>query len=427
MTVPEIKTSILDQDTVLLEYILGERSSYAWVVTPRNLKSVELPGRGIIEKYARRFLSLISRRRSSGNQAYEGQTSISARERLDVDEAGAQLSRIILRPISRLLSSRRLLIVADGALQYVPFAALPDLEAGESAGNSPRLVMSHEIIDLPSASVMTAVRSQLATRVPPTREIAILADPVFDTRDPRVQRGTLTDYGKPALSSREDGSARNRHSVASERPSLTRSSTDVGLIKGSLHLSRLPFTRYEAAAIVAIAGSDETLEALDFEASKKLASSAELSKYRIVHFATHGLLNSKQPELSGLVFSLVDNQGQPVNGFLELKEIYNLDIHADLVVLSACETGLGMQVNGEGIIGLTRGFMYAGAAGIVASLWKVDDVATAELMRRFYRGMLKEHMRPAEALRVAQLDMLREKRWTDPYYWAAFTIQGEWR
>jgi CHAT domain-containing protein len=127
------------------------------------------------------------------------------------------------------------------------------------------------------------------------------------------------------------------------------------------------------------------------------------------------------------VFSLVDAQGNPQNGFLDLEDIYNLELPVDMVVLSACQTALGTEIRGEGLVGMTRGFMYAGAPRVVASLWKVNDASTADLMGRFYRAMLQEHLRPAAALRQAQLQMWKEKQWEDPFYWAAFTIQGEWK
>jgi len=171
----------------------------------------------------------------------------------------------------------------------------------------------------------------------------------------------------------------------------------------------------------------EGMEALDFEASRETAMSKDLGQYRIVHFATHGLLDNEHPELSGLVLSMVGPDGKPQNGFLDLEDIYNLTLPADLVVLSACETGLGKEINGEGLVGLTRGFMYAGASRVVASLWQVDDAATAELMGAFYRAMLVDRLRPAAALRQAQIELMKQKRWHDPYYWAAFTLQGEWK
>jgi CHAT domain-containing protein len=167
--------------------------------------------------------------------------------------------------------------------------------------------------------------------------------------------------------------------------------------------------------------------ALGFQASRATATSSELSQYRIVHFATHGLLNSEHPELSGLVLSLIDEQGKHQNGFLRLHDIYNLNLPADLVVLSACNTALGKDVRGEGLVGIVRGFMYAGAARVVSSLWKVDDEATAELMKGFYRRMFQENMPPAAALRAAQVEMWKQKQWRSPYYWAAFVLQGEWK
>jgi CHAT domain-containing protein len=167
-------------------------------------------------------------------------------------------------------------------------------------------------------------------------------------------------------------------------------------------------------------------QALDFDASKATAMSADLAQYKYVHFATHGFLNSRHPELSGIVLSLVDQQGAEQNGFLRANEIFNLKLPADLVVLSGCRTGLGKEIRREGLLGLTRGFMYAGAARVLVSLWSVSDEASAELMAQVYRGMLgKEHLRPSAALRAAQLAIWKDKRWQPPYYWAAFTLQGE--
>ncbi|MFN8001864.1 MAG: CHAT domain-containing protein [Acidobacteriota bacterium] len=192
-------------------------------------------------------------------------------------------------------------------------------------------------------------------------------------------------------------------------------------------MARLPFSREEADTILSFAPNGKNFKALSFAANRTTATSAELAKYRIVHFATHGFLNSEHPELSGLAFSLVNEAGKPQDGFLRLHEIFNLRLPADLVVLSACQTALGQQIKGEGLIGLTRGFMYAGTPRVVASLWQVNDLATAELMKLFYRGMLKDGQRPAAALRAAQLELMKQRRWAAPYFWAAFTLQGEWK
>ena len=168
------------------------------------------------------------------------------------------------------------------------------------------------------------------------------------------------------------------------------------------------------------------MRALDFSANRSIAMSGELSKYRYVHFATHGYLDTIRPGLSAIVLSLIDEQGNAQDGFLRTHDIYNLKLPAELVVLSACETGLGKDVKGEGLVGLTRGFMYAGARRVVVSLWNVNDKATADLMANLYRGMLRSNKTPAASLREAQIEMLRQKQWRSPYYWAAFVIQGEW-
>jgi CHAT domain-containing protein len=209
---------------------------------------------------------------------------------------------------------------------------------------------------------------------------------------------------------------------------LMRSASETGVGRnGRSGFARLIFTRKEAAAIMAVIPRKEGKEELDFSANRATATSPDLAQYRTIHFATHGLVNSQHPELSGLVLSLVDKHGNAQDGFLQLQDIYNLRLQADLVVLSACETALGKEIQGEGLIGLTQGFMYAGASRVVASLWKVSDVATARLMGEFYRAMEKDGMPASAALRAAQIKMLKQKRWHDSYFWAAFQIQGEWR
>jgi len=287
------------------------------------------------------------------------------------------------------------------------------------------LMVDHEIVNLPSASTLAVLRHEQAGRKQPTKEVVILADAVFDKQDARV-RSTGGPNGKKDKQN-EDAHEAGLSNVLSVRQ-LTRSAADLNLAPtGELHLPRLPFTRDEAKAILAVMPPGAGKEALDFDASRKLAVSGELTKYHVVHFATHALVDNVHPELSGLVLSLVDQQGAPQDGFLDLQDIYDLDLPADLVVLSACQTGLGKEISGEGMIGLTRGFMYAGASSVVSTLWKVDDFATAKLMGHFYRAMKRGRMRPAQALRQAQLALWKEGRWSAPYYWAGFTLQGEWK
>jgi CHAT domain-containing protein/Tfp pilus assembly protein PilF len=420
LSAKEVQHVLLDADTVLLEYSLGEKRSLVFVLTPTSLDSYELQKRSEIEDTAHDVYDLLTSR----NRWIDGETSSQRQERVEKGEAEYQkavaaLSQMVLGPVAARLEGKRLLIVADGALQYVPFAILPVVH-GNVPGRAVPLVAANEIVNLPSASVLGLLRRQASGRSAALKEVAVLADPVFDKKDTRVGKATQNKQVTTSASEKE---------IPSFPEQLTRSLSDVGLgtRQAGVALPRLAFSRQEADAIMAMTNAGKGMEALDFQASREAAQSKDLGQYRIVHFATHGLLDNQHPELSGLVLSLVDQQGNSQDGFLDLEDVYNLTLPADLVVLSACETGLGKQIVGEGLVGLTRGFMYAGASRVVASLWKVDDVATAELMGRFYRGMLKEGLRPAAALRQAQIEMQKQKRWADPYYWAAFTIQGEWK
>jgi CHAT domain-containing protein/Tfp pilus assembly protein PilF len=419
---------LLDADTLLLEYSVGEERSYLWAVTPESLTAYELPKQKDIEDVARKVYQLLI----AQNQIIDHETKRQAQARLaqaekEYPQAAEALSRLILGPAAaQLKGKKRLVIVSDGALQNVPFAALPepgDGKTGNSA-NRPPLMVEHEIVNLPSASVLAVLRQDRIGRAEAAKTVAVLADPVFDDKDTRLkQPGTR---GQRESRNTTRGSEEQEHDAYSFE--LRRSATDLGLsVNGRVVLSRLPWTRREAEDILAVTPRGQGRKLLDFSANHAAATDPALGQYRIVHFATHGLLDDKNPELSGLVLSLFDKRGQPRDGFLGLREVYNLKLPVDLVVLSGCQTGLGKEMQGEGLIGLTRGFMYAGASRVVASLWSVSDPATAELMAHFYKGMEQEGMPPAAALRSAQIKMWKQKIWRSPYFWAAFQIQGEWR
>jgi CHAT domain-containing protein/tetratricopeptide (TPR) repeat protein len=405
----QVQEQLLDADTLLLEYSLGEERSYVFKVDEGSVVAYALPKRDEIERAARRVYDLLTVR----NHMVKGETEMQKQARMNKAEAefskaAGELSHMALGPLAGQLGEKRLLIVSDGALQYIPFAVLPSPRISASPEISEPLLVKHEIVNLPSASVLAVLRREEKERKAPLKEVIALADPVFDKQDRRVvTRG-----------------ASNTRDEQAPLDHLTRSLEDVG---GELRLHRLPFTRLEADAIMAVTPHGKGMEAVDFRASRAAVISPQLAQYRIVHFATHGLLDSKHPELSGLVMSLVDEKGHSQNGFLELQDIYNLSLPVELVVLSACETGLGKEISGEGLIGLTRGFMYAGASRVVASLWSVSDIATAKLMAQFYKGMERGRLSPAAALRTAQINLWRQQRWSSPYYWAAFQIQGEWR
>jgi CHAT domain-containing protein/Tfp pilus assembly protein PilF len=419
----EIQQQVLDPETFLLEYSLGEDASYLFLVSQTTITSHQLPKRAEIEAAARRVYELMT-----APQPRPGETAAERRARIEEARAdywpqAAALSRMLLIPIASQLGKKRLVIVADGALQYIPFAALPVPSSGngENSGADPRpLILEHEIVSLPSASTLATLRRETAGRKPAEKSLAVLADPVFSDDDTRVRRNLVKVKGRGGLADSGEIEIVSRQ--------MSRSARETGVTGSDARFGRLINTRREATAISALVPKRERKQALDFEASRAAALRPELGEYRIVHFATHGLLNNIHPELSGIVLSLVDEYGQPQDGFLRLQDIYNLKLPAELVVLSACQTGLGKEIKGEGLIGLTRGFMYAGTPRIVASLWKVDDWATSELMKRFYQGLLgPERLRPAEALRQAQLSIWKRNQWRAPYYWAAFVLQGEWK
>ncbi|MEP6489112.1 tetratricopeptide repeat protein [Microcoleus vaginatus GB2-A3] len=393
LTLAQIQQQILDENTVLLQYSLGKDRSYLWAVTKTSITSYELPKAADIEINARKFRDAV--------------TAPSSRDSPnEVAKANDAISQIILQPVAAQLGQKRLLIVGDGVLNYLPFAAL-SLPGKSGENGNPPLIVDHEIVLLPSASTLGILRQNYNDRQPPNRSLAILADPVFSAKDERVKNAS---------------SVTTQQAVESANPGLSRSRGDK-----TGQFDRLNFTRQESHTIQALFPANSRTESLDFEASRATATSPNLSQYKIIHFATHGFANSAHPELSGIVMSLVDEKGNPLNGFLRLTDIFNLKLAADLVVLSACQTGMGQNIQGEGLVGLTRGFMYAGAQRVVVSLWTVDDQGTATLMSSFYQGMLQKGLTPAAALRAAQLEMWKQEEWRSPYYWAAFNLQGEWR
>ncbi len=407
MSVEEIQGQILDGKAMLLEYSLGEKRSFLWVVTPDSVQSFELPGRDRIEATARRYYEQVTAR----NQSRPGESLQAWKQRIDhadaeAERVGRDLSRLLLAPAERLLGDRPLLIVADGALQYIPFAALPSLVGAP-------LATRHEVVSLPSASALAVLRREVRGRSRAPKALAVFADPVFQATDERLtHRPVQAERLSLAANTRGDWApADARQAGDEEHPSFR----------------RLVSSAREARTIAGLVPPDQIYLALGFDASRAKAISPDLAQYRNVHFATHGVLDSRRPELSKLVLSLYDEKGKPQNGFLLLNDIYSLNLDADLVVLSACRTALGKEVRGEGLIGLTRGFMDAGAARVLASLWSVEDRATADLMGSFYRAMLRRKLSPAEALRRAQLEMASSPGRRSPYYWAGFSLQGEWR
>jgi len=368
--------SLLDEKTVLLEYKLGENRSYLWLVTQNSIDVFPLPSRRQIEDKANVLYSLI--------------TANNPNENASTAKISNELSNILLTPIAAKINGKRIAVVAEGTLQYLPFSWLP-------IPNSTAKVLADEseIVVLPSASVLAQIRENSAASKKFNKTIAIFADPVFDEKDARIKREKTQKIIENTLFTKK--------------------------------LPRLIASRQEALIIANFASQDKINLKTDFDANLENIADINLVEYRILHFATHAILDTAKPTESGLIFSLFDEKGLPQNGFLSLDGIYNLNISSDLVVLSACQTALGRDIRGEGLIGLSRGFLYAGSKQIVASLWKVDDSATTEFMRLFYRNHLERKMSASAALRQAKLEMMKIPRYKSPFYWSAFTLLGDWR
>ncbi len=404
----EVQQSLLDNDTMLIEYALGSERSYLWALTRDEILSYELPPRGEIEARSKEVYSLMTAR----NVNVKGETIVRKRERInradaEYQDAARRLSEMLLGPVAHKLNKKRLVIVSHGLLQTISFAALP--EPGPTTRE--HLLARHEIVYLPSVSVLAVLRERVP-RVQPRRTISIVADPVFARHDERLPH--LNQLSAIGAHTNQTRSTANGKPVFEE--------------DGERALPRLFSTRWEAGKITSFVETKESIVAFDFAANRDFATSPEFADSRFLHFATHTVINGDHSELSGIALSNFDSKGHRQDGFLRTDEIYRLRLLAGLVVLSSCQSALGTEVKGEGRVGLTHAFMYAGVPRVVASLWTVSDNPTAQLMAQFYREMLtNRRLSPAAALRSAQLSMVKDKRWQSPYFWSSFILQGEWR
>ena len=411
LSLQQIQNVLGDSDTMLLEYSLGDERSYLWAVTSTSFQYYELPPGKIIEDAARELYKLITARQGSdGQTASNYQSNVDEAEKAYTEKA-TNLSQMLLSPLAEQLGSKRLVVVTEGVLQHIPLDALPVpvAQTAVSEGTSrPLLINSNEVVVLPSVSALIAIRSARNHTSSPSKLLAVIADPVFSNNDDRVQNEAGSRSIALAASDKNSG------------PQTPENRTRNG------QLARLAYASEEADAISDVAPWGTTFVVKGLDASRETAMSPDVGQYQILHFATHGFLNSEHPELSGIVLSSVDHNGNATYELMSLHDIYSLDLSAQLTVLSACQTALGKDIKGEGLIGLTHSFMSAGSNTVVASLWKVDDKATAVLMADFYESMLQKGMTPSAALRAAKLKLMKEKQWSAPYYWAGFVLQGEY-
>ena len=380
---------VADDQTVLLEFSLGSEKSYMWAVTRSGIKSYELQSEQTIEPLARRVHKLLSTPPRNDAES-------------DLSSAIEDLARVILWPASEHLNKKRIIVVGDGVLNYIPFQILP------SPSSNKLLVDDAEIINAPSASIFGELQEDALHRQPATNLLAAFGDPVF-----------AADY-------QAKDSEKNEQVIATAqlRSALRDNDLNAGTFD-PMALTRLFHAKRELDSLSEVAG-EKALIVREYDATRDRFLHTDLTQFAILHLVTHGFFNPKRPQNSGFVLSDIDRDQKHRQGFIGLREIYELRAPVLLVVLSACQTALGENVRGEGLMGMTRGFMHAGASSVVASLWEVDDRATAELMKHFYSNMLKRGMKTGEALRAAQNSIRQRPEWRSPHYWAAFTLQGEY-
>jgi len=428
LTLAQVQQQVLDEGTALLEYSLGGGVSYLWAVTKDSAWLFKLPARSIIDAQVdalrrlivppdpgRSILELTSEDRQRGLTIRRQDPSGSAGA---FASASHKLYKSIVEPAAALIRGRRLLIVPDGTLSFLPFEALLTAPGGTDYASLPYLARTNETVYAPSASVVDAVRRQTSSNAPSaSAPILLIADPIFNMGDERARNLPL-------------GSAAN---AASRGLFVTGAVADVAgrekPVPANFVINRLPGTREEADQIerTARAAGLRAEKWLDLEASEANANERDLKPYRVLHIATHGLLDATHPQFSGVVLSLVGNK-EGKDGFLRTDEIFNLRLGSPLVMLSACQTGLGKERRGEGVMGLTRAFMYAGAPLVGVTLWSVDDKPTADLMVDFYKNLLAgDGGKPAAALRAARQNMIADRKYSAPFYWAPFVLIGDWR
>jgi CHAT domain-containing protein len=397
-SVAELQQRLLDDKTALVEYFLGADSIFVFVLTK----------------------AAFNIRASHKDSLFEPQIE-QLRQGIVAQDFAAyalpayRLYQTLLAPMANAISGKSLILVPEGALSAIPFEALLTEQVAEGKSQDyaklPYLINEHAVSCAYSATLLQQEQSR-ENRA--TKHDYLAFAPVFANGLPAGTRGAEFFNKNFALDSSQTAATASASAtrIRGYLPSTKKEVTGIlDLFKNSYNL----FERWFG---------NKSKVYLEREAKEKKLKSRDLSDYRFLHFATHGLVNEKSPKLSGLLLASEDSTSNE-DGILHLGEIYNLKLNADLVVLSACETGLGQVAKGEGIIGLTRGFLYAGASNLLVSLWQVSDVTTADLMVDFYDKMLGGMSKP-EALREAKLQMIhRHPEYAKPYYWAPFILVGK--
>ena len=366
---------------VILNYLLSSPSSWLWIVTRDQVRVVALADQKIIDAVAARFLVSLSRPPAGSETAL-----------LDSSRA---LASEILWPAKLPPGMDRTIVIPDGSLLHVPFAALP---ASGDGTDAQRMVDRTELTTAYSLSALQLLEKR---RRPPVQSprLMLVADPVFSIHDARVQSGP----GSSAVQSPQAGSDK---------------------VLAHLEVPRLPGTGVEVDSIAQLVPKDRVRVARGFDANQRVFDELRNGDYSILHFATHLRVDRDDPGLTSLLLSRLDATGKELRGSVAAYDIVGMRLQPQLVVLSACDSSVGRNFRGEGMLGLGRAFLLAGAQDVIATQWPVADRATSELMQRFYAGMLQQGKSPSAALRAAQMAMKRDQRWQHPYYWAGFVAYG---
>lgn len=392
--VADFQSNSLDPNAVLLEFFLGTESSYLWLVTNTELKVFTLPAKDEIGAKVGALRSMLDARRPQGDESIEHRLQRISDADAKYVAAARELSNTLLGPVADKIIGKRLIVVPDGKLNYFPLSALP---MPNSSSDDP-LLLTNEVIYQPSAQ--TYALMQTIGREPSSRnkDLLVFSDPVFNSSDERLT-------GIAVAQTQPDEPYRFR------------------LVESFSSLSRLLASKTEAETVAGTVGESDLFTG--FDATRERLLSTDLADYKVVHLATHGFLDPERPELSSLVLSRYDQLGKPIDEAIRMHDIYSMKLNADLVVLSACETGTGKEIKGEGVMGLNTAFLQAGARSVVSTLWQVEDNAANELMKEFYGRMVSDGMSPSAALRAAQIKLYNDPQFRSPFFWAAFTVHGD--
>jgi len=399
--IDDFQKTVLDEDTLLLEFSLNDDKSYLWAVSKHGVQSYLLPPRNRIESEVESLRELLGQRGIMAQESIEDyQRRIAETERRYLQEVRI-LSDLLFGQARSIILGKRLIFVSDGKLLSFPAGALPD----PNSNNNEPVLSNHEVVYEPSASVLAFLKHNVKKHeVQDDKDLIVFADPLFSAEDPRIVKNV-----RPGPDEVSDGRVSRTYRYVESLDSLP----------------RLIESKQEADAIVDVVGKARSRIYTDSSASVENALDRSISDYRIIHFATHGYLSESHPELSGIVLSQFGESGEKKNGLLRLQDIYSMQLNSDLIVLSACSTGIGKEIRGEGLMSLNNAFLQAGSKSVLSSMWKVDDVATKELMQGFYEELVYRDRKPSEALRIAQMRLQKDPRFSSPFYWAGFTLQGD--